>query len=72
MCAGAIVHTRIRRVIFGCDDERGGGAGGVVNLLQLPSLNHRCEITAGVLRNECGTLLQSFFRAKRAKDLPPA
>lgn len=72
MCAGALVHVRIRRVIFGCDDERGGGAGGVVNLLQMPKLNHRCEITVGVRREECGALLQSFFRAKRARELPPA
>src|SRR3954470_23053947 len=68
MCAGAIVHVRIRRVIFGCPDERGGAAGGVMNLLQMPTLNHRCEITAGVLRNECAGLLQSFFRARRATD----
>ncbi len=72
MCAGALVHVRIRRVIFGCDDERGGGAGGVVNLLQMSKLNHRCEITVGVRREECGALLQSFFRAKRARELPPA
>ncbi|HEU0209085.1 MAG TPA: tRNA adenosine(34) deaminase TadA [Candidatus Udaeobacter sp.] len=69
MCAGALVHVRIRRVIFGCDDERGGAAGGVVNLLQMSKLNHRCEITTGVRREECGALLQSFFRAKRGKDL---
>ena len=69
MCAGALVHVRVRRVIFGCNDERGGGAGGVVNLLQMPSLNHRCEITNGVRRDECGALLQSFFRAKRGKDV---
>ena len=65
MCAGAIVHARIRRVIFGCADERGGAAGSVINLLQMPTLNHRCEITAGVLHNECAALLQSFFRARR-------
>jgi tRNA(adenine34) deaminase len=69
MCAGAIVHVRIRRVIFGCADERGGAAGGVMNLLQVPTLNHRCEITAGVLRQECAALLQGFFRARRA---PPS
>src|SRR3954451_21480053 len=45
MCAGAIVHVRLRRVIFGCADERGGAAGGVINLLQMPTLNHRSEIT---------------------------
>ncbi|MFL6526809.1 MAG: tRNA adenosine(34) deaminase TadA [Chthoniobacterales bacterium] len=66
MCAGAIVHARIRRVIFGCADERGGAAGSVVNLLQMPTLNHRCDITTGVLRDECAALLQSFFRARRA------
>lgn len=65
MCAGAIVHARIRRLIFGCPDERGGAAGSVVNLLQMPTLNHRCEITAGVLRDDCAALLQSFFRARR-------
>jgi tRNA(adenine34) deaminase len=68
MCAGAIVHTRIRRVIFGCTDERGGAAGSIVNLLQMPGLNHHCEITAGVLRDECATILQEFFRDKRAAD----
>jgi tRNA(adenine34) deaminase len=72
MCAGALVHVRIRRVIFGCDDERGGGAGGIVNLLQMPSLNHRCEITIGVRREECSALLQSFFRAKRTREVPPS
>ena len=65
MCAGAIVHARIPRVVFGCPDERGGAAGSVVNLLQMPTLNHRCELTAGVLREECAALLQSFFRARR-------
>src|SRR6266850_7291304 len=45
MCAGALVHVRMRRVIFGCADLRAGAAGGVLNLVQSPSLNHRCEIT---------------------------
>src|SRR5881398_3737489 len=53
MCAGALVHTRVRRVIFGCADPRAGAAGSILNLLQLPALNHRCEITSGVLANEC-------------------
>jgi len=69
MCAGAIVHTRIRRVIFGCSDPRSGGAGGIINLLQHPALNHHCQITAGVLENECASTLQDFFRNKRAQDL---
>src|SRR4051812_26099411 len=65
MCAGAIVHARVRRVIFGCADERGGAAGSVVNLLQMETLNHRCAITSGVLHDESAALLQSFFRARR-------
>ena len=68
MCAGALVHVRMRRVIFGCPDERGGAAGGIMNLLQVPTLNHRCTITAGVLRSECAALLQSFFRARRGTN----
>jgi tRNA(adenine34) deaminase len=66
MCAGALVHVRMRRVIFGCADPRGGAAGGLLNLLQNPALNHQCIITAGVRGEECAQLLQSFFRAKRA------
>ena len=48
MCAGAIVHTRLARVVFGAGDPKGGAAGGALNLLQFPTLNHRCEITSGV------------------------
>ena len=66
MCAGAIVHVRLRRLIFGCADPRAGAAGSVINLLQLPSLNHRCEITSGVLHNECTAILQGFFQKNRA------
>src|SRR4029078_8533301 len=50
MCAGALVHVRMRRVIFGCSDPRSGGGGGLLNLLQHPALNHQCEITTGVLQ----------------------
>jgi len=70
MCAGALVHVRMRRLVFGCSDERGGAAGGLINLVQLPGLNHRCEITSGILQNECAALLQSFFRSKRVRALP--
>ena len=65
MCAGALVHTRVRRVIFGCADPAGGAAGSVVNLLQMPTLNHRCDIGIGVLENECAAILKNFFRQKR-------
>jgi len=67
MCAGAIVHTRVRRVIFGCADPAAGAAGSVINLLQMPTLNHRCDIAAGVLQDECAEILQSFFRDARNK-----
>jgi tRNA(adenine34) deaminase len=66
MCAGALVHVRMRRVVFGCADPRSGAAGGTINLLQMPGLNHRCEITGAVLDQECAALLQSFFQARRA------
>src|ERR1700726_2534257 len=66
MCAGAIVHTRIRRVIFGCPDIRAGAAGTVMNLLQHNALNHRSQITSGVLQAESASILQDFFRKKRA------
>ena len=70
MCAGALVHVRMRRVIFGCADERSGAAGGAMNLLQMENLNHRCEITAGVLREECADLLRTFFQARRRGTVP--
>jgi len=67
MCAGALVHTRIRRVIFGCPDPSAGAAGSVMNLFQMPALNHRCEITSAVLQQECAAILQDFFRKRRAE-----
>ena len=65
MCAGAIVHARVRRVIFGCADAKGGAAGGLLNLLQMPGLNHRSEITPGILADDCGMLLKKFFALRR-------
>ena len=67
MCAGAIVHTRIRRVIFGCPDVRAGAAGTVMNLVDNAALNHRCQVTRGVLENKCAAILQDFFREKRTR-----
>jgi tRNA(adenine34) deaminase len=68
MCAGAIVHCRPDRVVFGCPDEKGGAAGGWINLLESnPPLNHRCEVTSGVEAEESVALLQSFFREAREK-----
>jgi tRNA(adenine34) deaminase len=68
MCAGAIVHTRVRRVIFGCTDPAAGAAGSVMNLLQMPALNHRCDIASGVLQDECAAILQNFFRKRRGEQ----
>jgi tRNA(adenine34) deaminase len=71
MCAGALVHTRVRRVIFGCADPAAGAAGSLINLLQMPTLNHRCDIAVGVLENECASILQDFFRQRRASPEKP-
>src|ERR1700744_3784328 len=65
MCAGAVVHTRLIRVVFGTPDPKGGAAGGALNLLQFPPLNHRCDITAGLRLDECRSLLQTFFAEQR-------
>ena len=67
MCAGAIVHTRLARVVFGASDPKGGAAGGAMNLLQFPTLNHRCEITGGVREADCREWLQRFFARQRQK-----
>jgi len=65
MCAGAVVHTRLARVVFGAGDPKGGAAGGAMNLLQFPTLNHRCEITGSVRAEECRQLLKTFFAQQR-------
>jgi len=68
MCAGAIVHCRPDRVVFGCPDPKGGAAGGWINLLDSnPPLNHRCDVESGVLHDECLGILQSFFREARQR-----
>lgn len=68
MCAGAIVHCRPERVVFGCPDAKAGAAGGWINLLEAnPPLNHRCDVTGGVLGEECLFLLQGFFREARER-----
>ena len=68
MCAGAIVHVRFGRVVFGAPDLKAGAAGSAMNLLQFPTLNHRCDITPGVRETECRDLLRSFFQQQRAKN----
>jgi tRNA(adenine34) deaminase len=65
MCAGAMVHARVRRLVFGATDPRAGAAGSVFNIVQHPALNHRIELTPGVLAEQCGELLRGFFVARR-------
>jgi tRNA(adenine34) deaminase len=67
MCAGAVVHTRLARVVFGVADPKAGAAGGVINLLQFPTLNHQCDITGGVRERECRQILQTFFAEQRTR-----
>src|SRR5258708_3636120 len=66
MCAGAIIHVRLARVVYGISVPKAGAAGGVLNLLQFPTFNHRCEITSGVRGTECRELLQNFFAEQRS------
>lgn len=65
MCAGAILHTRIGRVVFGAWDDKAGMVGSVYDLLRNPRLNHRPEVQAGVRETECAALLSSFFQQRR-------
>lgn len=65
MCAMAIVHARVRRLVFGAWDPRAGAAGSVADIFALPSLNHRVDVFGGVLMEECGSLLRDFFAARR-------
>jgi len=68
MCAGAIVHVRFGRVVYGASDPKGGAAGSALNLLQFPGLNHMADITRGVRERECRELLLSFFAEQRARN----
>ncbi len=67
MCAGGIVLSRIKRVVYGASDPKGGCAGTLMNLLTDERFNHQCEVVLGVLEEECGTLLTIFFRELRKK-----
>ena len=67
MCAGAAVHARLQRVIFGAPDPKAGAAGSVLEVLGHPKLNHRLEVRGGVMERECGDLLRAFFRSRRSK-----
>ncbi|MGC4028642.1 MAG: tRNA adenosine(34) deaminase TadA [Steroidobacteraceae bacterium] len=65
MCAAAMVHARVRRVVFGAFDPKAGAAGSVIDAFTLPGLNHRVDAFGGVLEKECAALLSEFFRRRR-------
>ena len=67
MCAGALIHARISRLIYGADDPKAGAVHSMMQVLNHPQLNHRMEITGGVLAAECSQLLQDFFQSRRGK-----
>jgi len=71
MCAGMLVHARVKRVVFGAWDAKTGAAGSVMNLLQHPALNHQTEIVSGVLADKCAEKLSNFFK-KRRKEIKAA
>ena len=65
MCAGGMIQARVPRLVYGCDDPKGGALRSCFEMLNHPRLNHRVEVTAGILANECAAILQSFFAARR-------
>jgi len=65
MCAGALVHARLQRLVYGAEDPKAGAAGSVMNVLHHPRLNHHPEVVSGVLAGRCAELVQAFFRARR-------
>ena len=68
MCAGAILHARVQRLVFATADPKAGACGSVLDVMNHPKLNHRVEVESGLLAEECGMMLQSFFRAKRERS----
>lgn len=65
MCAGAILHARISRLVYAAPDPKAGACGSVLSVLHHPQLNHRVEVSSGILADECGALLSNFFRVRR-------
>lgn len=71
MCAAAMVHARVQRLVYAAQDPRAGAAGSLFDVVRHPALNHRIETTGGVLAEECGTLLRDFFMRRRAPQAQP-
>jgi tRNA(adenine34) deaminase len=67
MCAGAIVQARLRRVVFGASDPKGGASGSALTVLNHPKLNHQAEVSGGLLADDCAAILREFFRRRRVK-----
>lgn len=65
MCAGAIIHARIARLVYGARDTKAGAAGSILEVINHPRLNHKVEVVSGVLEDRCSEILQDFFRRKR-------
>ena len=65
MCAGAILHARIRRLVYAASDPKAGACGSVLSVMNHPQLNHKVEVASGLLAEECGAMLTSFFRSRR-------
>lgn len=75
MCAGAIVQSRIQKVVMGCRNPKAGCAGSILNLLQVPKFNHQVELEEGILEQQCSELIKEFFRnlrEKRAREAAPS
>ena len=71
MCAGAMVHARLKRLVYGADDPKAGAVHSVLQVLNHPKLNHQMEVSRGVLAQRCADLLQSFFRKRREEQKQP-
>jgi tRNA(adenine34) deaminase len=65
MCCGAVLHARVERLVYGAPDAKTGAAGSVLNVFAVPQINHQTTVTGGVLGDDCGHLLRTFFQARR-------
>jgi len=68
MCAGAILHARVARLVYAASDPKAGACGSVLGVMNHPQLNHRVEVSSGLLADECGAILREFFRTRRTRE----